>query len=137
MVKQAISSTKNLDKRITKAQNLSICLSDISHTNSAATAVAAVQTQILQASVVQTLNQAITKVPITAKTQMAAPIQPSVETPILVEGHTNQKKSSLGKPCFPIASFGSISSISTLTITLSNGPQSTMQSANRVYGTNE
>lgn len=56
MVKQAKSNIKNLDKKITEAQNLFIHFPNISHTISAAATAAAVQAQTLQISTVQALN---------------------------------------------------------------------------------
>ncbi len=69
-MRQAKSSIKNLDKRITKAQNPSIRLSDISHTTSVTTAKSVaitVQVQTLWTSATQDVNQATTKVPVAAR----------------------------------------------------------------------
>lgn len=69
---------------------------------------------------------------------MTAPIQPATETPVLVEGHTDQKESSLGiEPCFPVTSSGSVPSISAPTTTATNGSQPTVQPANGAHRTND
>ncbi len=89
MVGQAKSSIKNLDRRITKAQNPSTGLPDVPHTTSAAaarSAAAVVQAQTLRASTAQLVNQSTTKVPIAARAQIAA------ETPVLVRGAYGLKK---------------------------------------------
>ena len=62
--------------------------------------------------------------------QMATLIQPAIETPILIGGHTDYKKSSPGEPCFQVVSFGSVLSISTSTHTTFYSSQSMVQSAN-------
>ena len=131
MVGQAKSSIEKIDRQITEAQNPPARLPDVAHTTSAVaarSAAAAVQAQALRASAVQALNQATTRVPVAARAQMAAPIQPAAETPVfLVGGHTDQKESSSGEP---VASSGSVPSISAPTSTASNGSQSTVQPAN-------
>ena len=121
MVGQAKSSIEEIDKRITKAHKLFARLLDVAHTTSAVaarSAAATIQVQAVQVSAVQVLNQATTRVPIAARAQIAAPIQPAAKTPILVWGHTDQKKSFLGKL---VASFGSTPCINALTLTAFNG----------------
>lgn len=68
---------------------------------------------------------------------MATLIQPATKTSILVGGYTDQKKSSLGEPYFPFASFGFVSNINVPTTTTSNSFQPMMQLANGTYGTND
>lgn len=140
MVEQAKSSFKNLDRKITEAQNLSTRLPDIPHISSATAArsiAIIVQAQTLRVSATQVMNQSITKVPIVARIQMAVPIQPVVEIPILIGGYMDQKKSSPGESCFPIASSCSVSNISAPIIIASNGSQPIIQSINRAYGIND
>ncbi len=142
MVGQAKSSIENLDSRITEAQNPSTRLPDVPHTRlpdvpyttsaaAARSAAAAVQAQTLRASTAQPVNQSTTKVPVAARAQIAA------ETPVLVGGHTNQKESSPGEPCFPVASSDSIPSINAPTTTASNSSQLTVQPTNRAHGIND
>lgn len=140
-VGQSNSSIENLDRRITEAQNPFTRLPDVSHTTSAAairSAAAAVQAQTLQASAAQAVNQATTKVQAAARAQMAAPIQPAAETPVLVGGHTDQEESSPGIKLFSsVARSGLVRSNSAPTITASNGSQPTVQPANGAHGTDD
>ena len=92
IVGQSKNIIKNLNRKITEAQNLSICLLDVSHTISVAavrSAATVVQAQKLQVSAAQAVNQATTKVQAIAKVQMAISTQPAAETPVLVEEHTD------------------------------------------------
>lgn len=68
---------------------------------------------------------------------MAALIQPAAKTLVLVEENTDQKKSSLGKPSFLVASSGSVPSISVPTITAFNGSQPKVQPANEAHRIND